>query len=343
MPDRTTYRRLILATLLGLLLPACSPFSHLTTVENNGLHPHGPEAQDCGGCHIEQYQEWQGSAHAQAYRNPRYQAILAEGVDDACLGCHVPATVPAGGEPPAPRRYNLADGVSCLACHLREGRMLGPEAGSALANPHPIQAEPEFFRGAALCGSCHTEAYADWQASRQAGPALPTCQECHMPRVFRTATQGSNLFSRILVSFEKARPTRRHSFAFTHLAEMNSAVRLALADWQPNRADTLGVTVTNLLPHRLPAGYFRNRPARLQVTLLDREEAILARGQIPLSAGDTPLAAGEARLLAVPLSPETGPTKNPAAQAAVELILGSLAHEPELVLARARFSRPESR
>ncbi|MFA6464895.1 MAG: hypothetical protein WCT30_04005, partial [Desulfurivibrionaceae bacterium] len=48
-------------------LTACSPFAHLTEVNNTSSEPHGPKAAECGQCHIEQFGEWQHSAHAQAF------------------------------------------------------------------------------------------------------------------------------------------------------------------------------------------------------------------------------------------------------------------------------------
>ena len=121
-------------------------------------------------------------------------------------------------------------------------------------SPHPVSAQPDFFRNSGLCGTCHTETFSDWQASRHAQPATPTCQECHMPQVVRTATKGSNPFSKALVAFEYSHPTRRHTFGLSHLADLPGAVRMELQDWQPAPRDILQLAITNTLPHTLPAG-----------------------------------------------------------------------------------------
>ena len=121
-------------------------------------------------------------------------------------------------------------------------------------SPHPVSAQPDFFRNSGLCGTCHTETFSDWQASRHAQPATPTCQECHMPQVVRTATKGSNPFSKALVAFEYSHPTRRHTFGLSHLADLPGAVRMELQDWQPAPRNILQLAITNTLPHTLPAG-----------------------------------------------------------------------------------------
>jgi hypothetical protein len=86
MPEKNTPALPVLLALLSLLLAACSPFAHLTETSNALNEAHGPKATDCGQCHIEQFGEWQGSAHAQAFMNQRFQTALADGADDSCLG-----------------------------------------------------------------------------------------------------------------------------------------------------------------------------------------------------------------------------------------------------------------
>ena len=290
-----------------LCLAACSPFAHLTEADNTLGEAHGPKAADCGQCHLEQFDEWQGSAHAQAFMNPRFQSALTDGADESCLGCHVPDTVRTDGQPPAPRRYQREDGVSCAACHLNQGAMTGPEPESGLFAPHPVAVEAEFFRDSGLCGICHTETFSDWQASSQVQPATPTCQECHMPRVIRTATKGSNLFSKGLVALRESRPTRRHTFGLAHLADLPGAVRMELTGWQPAPLNLLQLSLTNTLPHTLPTGSFRSRPAHLVVRLYSPARTLLAGNIVPLVGENLePLKPGEQRQMVIRLAPPQG-------------------------------------
>lgn len=89
------------------------------------------DPQICGGCHQPQYQDWRGSMHALAFRDPIYQgelnkAVQAIGHDNArnCEGCHSPAGVVtreikgAGLKGLGP--VAMA-GVSCDVCHSVSG------------------------------------------------------------------------------------------------------------------------------------------------------------------------------------------------------------------------------
>ncbi|MFH1020236.1 MAG: multiheme c-type cytochrome [Pseudomonadota bacterium] len=322
-----------------LCLAACSPFAHLTEVNNTIGEAHGPKAADCGDCHLEQFGEWQASAHAQAFANPRFQAVLTGGADESCLGCHVPDTIRTNNEPPAPRRYNRQDGVSCAACHLSRGAMTGPEPESALLTPHPVTVQPEFFRNSGLCGTCHTETFSDWRASRRAQPATPTCQECHMPQVVRTATKGGNLFAKALVAFEESRPTRRHTFGLAHLAGMPGAVRTELLAWQPGPLNILQLSITNTLPHLLPAGSFRSRQVHLAVRLYNPERTLLAENLVPLAGENLPpLKPGEQRLVFIRLAPRQDAP--PSSLLGVELRLGPNGNQGGMVLAASELPLP---
>lgn len=317
-----------------LCLAACSPFAHLTEVNNALGQAHGPKAADCGLCHIEQFGEWQASAHAQAFMNPRFQTALADGADDSCLGCHVPDTVRTNGESPAPRRYNLQEGVSCAACHLDKGAMTGPEPKSALFSPHPVTVQPDFFRNSSLCGACHTETFADWQASRTTLPATPTCQECHMPQIVRTATKGSNPFSKALVAFEDSHSTRRHTFAISHLAELPGAVRMEMLRWQPAPLNILHLSITNTLPHTLPTGSFRSRTAHLAVRLYSQNHVLIAENLAVLVGENLPpLKLGEQRQILIRLAPIAGEQAATARLCALELRLDPSENQAGITLA----------
>lgn len=330
---------LCLAAMISLA--ACSPFAHLTEVNNTLGSAHGPKAAECGQCHIEQFGEWQHSAHARAFVNPGFQAMLAEGGDDSCLGCHVPDTVRTNGEPPAPRSYQRQDGVSCIACHLSKGAMTGPEPESGLFAPHPVVVQPEFFRNSSLCGACHAETFSDWQASRLAQPTTPTCQECHMPQVVRTATKGSNLFSKGLVSFEESRPTRKHTFGLAHLAGMDGAVRMEVTGWQPAPLNLLQLALTNTLPHALPTGAFRSRQIRLTMRLYSPDRVLLAENLVPLTGeSPEPLKPGEQRQIRIRFSPAQEPPMG--SLLTVELRLAPLGNETEMILAGRELPLPKA-
>jgi hypothetical protein len=105
----------------------------------------------CWGCHQQQYQDWRGSMHAMAFRDPVYQgelnkAVEAIGHDNArnCEGCHSPAGVVtreikgAGLKGLGP--VAIA-GVSCDICHSvsgvshQETPTRNPENASLILSP----------------------------------------------------------------------------------------------------------------------------------------------------------------------------------------------------------------
>lgn len=125
-----------------------------------------------------------------------------------------------------------------------------------------------------------------------------------MPQVVRTATKGSNLFSKALVAFEDSRPTRRHTFGLAHLVEMPGAVRLEFTGWQPAPFNILQLSLTNTLPHSLPTGSFRFRPAHLAVRLYSQDRTLLAENLVALVEEKLPpLKPGEQRQLVIRLAP----------------------------------------
>jgi hypothetical protein len=104
--------------------------------------PHEFEsAQDCRGCHAQQFREWSGSMHAMAMQSPLTDiqnrlvlALEAEQrrpgslekalVGDLCVRCHAPSAYlgdPRGYEPinatVAARTAITAEGISCTTCH----------------------------------------------------------------------------------------------------------------------------------------------------------------------------------------------------------------------------------
>jgi len=83
--------------------------------------------ETCAECHPQQFEEWTGSMHALAFKDPVYQgelnkAVKAVGHDIArqCEGCHSPVGV-VTGEVKGPGLTGLSsqalNGVSCDICH----------------------------------------------------------------------------------------------------------------------------------------------------------------------------------------------------------------------------------
>ncbi len=235
------------------------------------------KAEACGACHREIYEEWKTSVHADAYDDPFFQAYWAK--DEhvwVCLNCHTPLanqqptliqSLPGNRVEKAIQianpRYDAEyqrEGVTCAACHVRDGVILGPFDDSAA--PHPVKYDPD-FRTTALCHRCHSVASGPLQFYR-AGPCGTfteyegeffmrergfTCQHCHMPEISRPAATGGPI-----------RQGRRHVWRGGHDPEMVKravAIQVKADPPTPAPGDTVTMTLTLInagAGHKIPTG-----------------------------------------------------------------------------------------
>ena len=287
----------IIVLLFGtLFMTSCTPFGHLTRISPD-VHE-GPQASQCGACHVEQYREWQGSAHAGAFTNKTFQGAAGSPAEEECLKCHTPLGIQEKQEA---RSFHQEEGVTCVSCHLSQGKMVGPHATSALFTPHPVQENSQLYQSPALCATCHAETLSQWQKAA-AGQQVRSCQDCHMPTVQRRATQGTNLFSTLLVSFEDKVQTRRHAMTLETMANSQGAVTIStLAMNQGPDTPALAIIIGNNLPHDLPTGTFGTKEIQLSlVFLLDGVQ--VAEKKVMVSDEKNPVAAGDSKKLVLHLS-----------------------------------------
>lgn len=158
-------------------------------------------AQGCHACHTEAFEGWQGSAHARG-PSPALLAAAAAANSPQCLSCHLPLAVqhPDSGvwDPTLG-----TEGVTCAACHVREGLVLTSAAPEAA--PHPSRQAPELAEATA-CAGCHQltwpgaeapfyDTYGEWERSPWAAAGIQ-CQDCHMgPGAGRTANGSDHAFT----------------------------------------------------------------------------------------------------------------------------------------------------
>jgi hypothetical protein len=247
-----------------------------------------PRASACGHCHIDIFDEWSASPHARAYTSLRYREATDGYRFSACLGCHAPE--PALTDiPPSPRATYRDEGVTCVSCHLEEGRLSGPIRPSGMVSPHPIDVDSDQYRHSRFCGRCHEGTFAEWSTVEMEDK--PSCQKCHMPQKRRKITQPAGTLSKLFVSFEKNVMQKRHTFATVPEALENQPYSVKAAQ----DAKTVTLAVTNHLPHSLPPGDFGMRIVLLKVfivaakgktTLLGKRELIRELGSAipPLSS-----------------------------------------------------------
>lgn len=163
--------------------------------------------QVCGTCHQKQINDWQGSRHAQSMG----PGLLAQFQGDpesfqSCLSCHAPlleqrTILDTGSKNPHLREDLRNSGLSCAACHVRDGKIFGPPPRDKTAfqkaeaeSLHGVFTADKTFEDSRFCSRCHQfekgvgefegvpleNTFQEWQQSTFAKKGI-SCQNCHMP------------------------------------------------------------------------------------------------------------------------------------------------------------------
>ena len=250
-----------LFTLQAVCFVSCTSFEHLTVSGDQFAH-----AKDCGKCHVALYDEWAKSDHAKAFVNPRFRDATNNYAFENCISCHAPETGVTDKTPTA-RKAGHEDGVTCVSCHLKGGKLAGPIAPTGVIKPHPIEVDEKFYRSSGICGGCHEGTLREWNSVET---DKKTCQQCHMQPVMREVTQATGVMSNIIVAFEKEQMLRRHDFTISRNFVPGKFITV-----KAKKDDTLlTIQITNNLPHNLPTGDFGFRVLEIQaiaVSKLDQE------------------------------------------------------------------------
>lgn len=256
-------------------------------------------AEECGSCHRAIYEEWKTSIHAYAYEDPFFQAYWKkDGNVWVCLNCHAPLEnqqptlikdLPRGRVEKAVQVPNphydpeyQKEGVTCAACHVREGEILGPFGDSAA--PHPTRFDPS-FRTTRICYRCHNVVsgpfqfynvgpcgtYAEYEGKYFMKEQGMICQSCHMPEVTRPVARNGPI-----------REGRRHLWRGGHDPEMIKravAVQVTADPSAPDPGDQVVATLTLInagAGHKLPTGD-PDRHFTVEFMVQDGEGNVLAR------------------------------------------------------------------
>lgn len=280
-------------------------------------------AKECAKCHEDFYEEWKTTIHSKAWTDPYFQidwkfdregqicknchAPLDKQQEDTVLGFNDAAKWDPIVEPnPDFDRDLQHEGVTCAACHLREGKIRGP---FGLSNtPHPVE---KFDNPNVICMRCHLVENDQWDTFYSLPPCgtvteiqstmkhqqkvagergisgevvVPDekslkCVNCHMPLVERPLVEGG-----------KVRKTRRHLWRGGHDKEMvKSALETSFSEAHDStrKKRIFDVTLTNVgTAHYLPTG-IPDRQISIEFRVLDssgkvinREEEIIKRTMI---------------------------------------------------------------
>ncbi|MBS0151280.1 MAG: hypothetical protein JSR31_10080 [Nitrospira sp.] len=235
------------------------------------------KAESCGTCHTEIYNEWKTSIHSHAYEDPFFHAYWTKDKHTwVCLNCHSPLEnqqptlikdiprdrVERAVQEPNPHydQEYQQEGVTCAACHVRDGVILGPFEDAKA--PHPTKYDP-MFRTTQLCYRCHSVVggpaqfynggpcgtypeYEDGYWKKERGFI---CQSCHMPEIERPVASGGPV-----------RQGRQHLWRGGHdpaMVKRAIDVRLTAEPAEPKPGDKVRVTLTLVnagAGHKLPTG-----------------------------------------------------------------------------------------
>lgn len=253
-------------TLSAVCLLSCTSFDYLTESGDQFAH-----AKDCSECHVAVYNEWSQSDHAKAFVNPHFRRATGDYAFENCIGCHAPKTG-VTDQTPIARTAGRQDGVTCVSCHLKGGKMVGPVTPTGIVKPHPIEVDEKFYRSSAFCGGCHEGTLQEWNSVKA---DKMTCQQCHMQPVMRQVTQATGGFSNIIVAFEKEQMLRRHDFS---VSVDNVPGKIITVSAKRN-GPVLMLEITNNLPHSLPTGDFGFRVLELQAIAFDKLNNEISLGQ----------------------------------------------------------------
>ena len=185
------------------------------------------KAEECAVCHREFYTEWQTTIHSQAWTDPYFQADWKfDNAQHICRSCHTPLDRqlphnvlgyrdrdkydPIMEDNPDFDPELQHEGVTCAACHYRDGKIVGI-LGNTNA-PHPVK---KLDSANEVCVRCHVvdgdrwdtffrfppcgtvaEIQSSSKAENNTGELSVKdidslgCVECHMPAVERPLVEG---------------------------------------------------------------------------------------------------------------------------------------------------------
>ena len=269
-------------------------------------------AKECARCHSEFYKEWETTIHSQAWTDPYFQIDWKfDRSGQICKNCHTPLDKqqedivlgfndkdkwdPILAPNPDFDAELQHEGVTCTACHLKEGKIRGPFG--LTDTPHPVE---KFDNPNIICKRCHMVENTGWDTFYTLPPCgtiveiqstmkhqaqvagerglsgelvVPDetslrCVECHMP-----------LMERPLVAGGPVRITRQHLWRGGHDADMVKSALEASFTEAPDSTSTqrkFNITVTNVgAGHFLPTG-IPDRQLSIEFHVLDSTGKILS-------------------------------------------------------------------
>lgn len=262
---------------LGLLavfafLPAAGAQQEKIVINEKGF----TSAEVCGKCHIQIFQSWKESMHANGVKDPIFEAAYMvayykKGAAAArlCLRCHAPTTLVTND-------FDLghsltAEGITCDFCHSVKDIKLEREENPFVLDVGKIKLGPNIkgdvkahdvsysrlHTEARICATCHEykpggvpvlTTYSEWKESVYAEQGT-NCQYCHMPESKGEISKG--------VPGPREGKIFNHNLAGGHsVIQLKKALALKITGVERAREKmTVKVDLTNQgSGHRVPTG-----------------------------------------------------------------------------------------
>lgn len=279
-------------------------------------------AQACNACHYAAHDGWVRSPHATGWRAADWVAAVRDVGTPACASCHLPlrdqhgerwgfdddrVDHPIRSPNPTWDATLAIEGVTCAACHVRDGVVLSSHPPNLdQTAPHPLAWAPDLTRSEG-CAACHQltwpgadvpfyDTFGEWQRSPHAVAGI-TCQDCHLspgaaerslgPDHGMQAAAGRAVS--VLVDLPAATLTRGGAVMEVTVRLQNTGAGHAWPTGSPFSGARLSVALVGPDGTQVPVG---DAPLARQIDTIPPYSTLR----------DTRLAPGEERTVAFPLS-----------------------------------------
>lgn len=251
------------------------------------------KASTCGACHQAIYAEWKTTIHSSAWSEDYFQSDWKYDKEKQnCLNCHTPME---DQQPELVLGFENDDywepiletnpefdsdfqneGVTCAACHVRNGKIAGPHG---ITNaPHPTTYDPDMRNGMDVCRRCHITFATDELSlgdpnicttmnEIEANDINPNCINCHMPQITRP-----------LVAGYPPRQGRQHLWRGGHDPAMVSKDLDIAIEQTAAKGDKRNfiISLTNIgTHHNLPTGT-PDRHLVIEISVLDKDKQVVS-------------------------------------------------------------------
>lgn len=227
--------------------------------------------EQCRACHPRHWREWQDSFHARSLVSQGFlkgfrtfieeeARVLDRQTAMICLDCHAPLLQQAEDARVVGIARQILDGrtgelaafgVTCAACHRKDGAFAGP-IEDPVPNPFHRSVHTAAQADAGACRDCHSWRAAsvpcslvfDSWAGSKAAAAGRSCQTCHMPPDRGPAAVGG-----------PDRTIHSHRFPGGRSPSLlEEAIDLSLDGHFRDGELTVAVSLENLAGHHVPDG-----------------------------------------------------------------------------------------